>query len=80
MEKESVSVKVKSSQITTVKTLIMTTLTHNTLNYNKQIKLADVGVLYLPIQVRFWCENLIKNSAKVSITLKINLPVGKHYI
>src|SRR5690625_2129683 len=43
MKKESVSVKVKSSQITTERILIMTTLTQNPLDFNKQIKLSDDG-------------------------------------
>lgn len=43
MKKESVSVKVKSSQITTERILMMTTLTQNTLNFNKQIKLSNDG-------------------------------------
>src|SRR5690625_4962209 len=43
MKKEPVSVRVKSSQITTERILIMTALTQNTLNYNKQIKLSDDG-------------------------------------
>src|SRR5690625_732314 len=43
MKKESVSVKVKSSQITTERILMMTTLTQKTLNYNRQIKLSDDG-------------------------------------
>jgi len=43
MKKESVSVRVKSPQITTERILMMTTLTQNTLNFNKQIKLSDDG-------------------------------------
>src|SRR5699024_12057654 len=43
MKKESVSVRVKSRQITTERILMMTTLTQNTLNFNKQIKLSDDG-------------------------------------
>lgn len=43
MKKESFSVRVKSPQITTERILIMTTLTQNTLKFNKQIKLSDDG-------------------------------------
>src|SRR5690625_3283576 len=43
MKKESVSVRVKSPEITTERILMMTTLTQNTLNYNKKIKLSDDG-------------------------------------
>src|SRR5699024_7660821 len=43
MKKESVSVKVKLPQINTERIIIMTNLTHKTLDYNKQIKLSDDG-------------------------------------